>query len=223
MDRQILAILIQEGSRFFSQYLRFRTVKTADQDPLVIMENKSKELSDREVELIQVSTPNLSQVTIEEKPQATKEKPMSDVATAVPTGCVPCALGHYGACTGMINEAVRFGRDDGMTSNEVLDRVGMCMDELNAMERKDLRPQMINGLPEWEKELAEKALTESRAIRHKLEGLKDVTELEEVAGTIQTTRQELYRNWAKRRLKNMSPEEKTEMTTRILTKLEAEE
>lgn len=155
-------------------------------------------------------------------PALPEEEP-GNKATAVPTGCVPCALGHYGTCTGILNEAVRFARNDGLATNEVIDRVGMCLDELNAMERVDLRPEMIIQLPEWERDLANTALSESRAIRHRLEAMQDPDELEEVAGATQVVRQDLYRAWAKRRLKSMSPEEKSEMTNRILSRLEQEE
>jgi len=156
------------------------------------------------------------------KPRKIKEK--SEEATAIPTGCVPCALGHYGTCSGILNEAVRFSRgDEGMAADDVLDRVGMCLDELNSMERKDLRPQMINALPPWEKELAQSALEESRSIRHELEAMTTPEELEAVAAGVQTVRQDLYRTWAKRRIKAMSPEEKSEMARSVLEKLEVED
>lgn len=68
-------------------------------------------------------------------------------ATSIASGCVPCAIGHLGTCSGLLNEAMRFANKDGMTSPEVIDRVGMCLDELNAMERVDLRPEMVVNLP----------------------------------------------------------------------------
>lgn len=253
MNKQVVALLIREGTQFVSQFLRFRSVDISSENPLVLMANKASELDEKERELIDSGGPpdepwlkgleaspkhspviavepsSVVAVTpkiVTEVPESTAELPTTEIneATAVPTGCVPCALGHYGACTGILNEAVRFvNGGEGMDSNEVLDRTGMCLDELNAMERKDLRPQMIVQLPDWEKELAEKALSESRLIRHRLENLTTADELTEIAGSVQQTRQELYRNWAKRRLKNMSSEEKTEMTERILTKLEEED
>jgi predicted nucleic acid-binding Zn-ribbon protein len=123
-----------------------------------------------------------------------------------------------------MNEAVRFARGaDGMNSDEVLDRVSMCMNELNAMERVDLRPQMITQLPDWERDLAQQALNESRALRHELEALTDPVSLEDLAGRIQNTQQTIYRTWARRRIANMNSDEKAAMTARVLAKLESED
>ena len=46
-------------------------------------------------------------------------------ATKIETGCVPCAIGHLGTCSGLLNEAIRFAGKDGMDSEEVIDRVGL--------------------------------------------------------------------------------------------------
>ena len=123
-------------------------------------------------------------------------------ARAIATGCVPCAIGHFGTCTGLLNEAMRFAKKDGIISDEVLDRVSMCLDELNAMERVDLRSELIVDLPVWEKELANKALTGSRDLRHSLEGLSDVDDLERVVATTQTKKNDISRGWFKHRLEN---------------------
>ena len=47
----------------------------------------------------------------------------SDIAT----GCVPCAIGHFGTCAGLLNEAMRFALKDGLESNEVLDRINKSL------------------------------------------------------------------------------------------------
>ena len=129
----------------------------------------------------------------------------------VATACIPCAMGHYGTCTGLLNEAMRFAKKEGIDSGEVIDRVNMCMDELNAMERVDLRAELIVDLSEWEKGLANKALTGSRSLRHGLERLSSTDDLERVAATTQTTRNEIGREWFKQRLSTMSKEEKAKM------------
>jgi hypothetical protein len=130
-------------------------------------------------------------------------------------------MGHYGTCTGILNEAMRFARGGDISNPEVIDRVNMCMDELNSMERVDLRPEMTVQLSGWEKELADQALIDSRAIRHTLENLKSVDELESVAAKTQTSRQEIGRKWFQSKLKNMSPEEKSAMQKRVLERIEA--
>jgi hypothetical protein len=132
-----------------------------------------------------------------------------------------CAMGHFGTCTGILNESLRFAHgQEGMASPEVIDRVNMCMDELNAMERVDLRPEMTVQLTGWEKELANRALAESRGIRHALEGLKDVGSLEEVAAQTQTTRKEIGRAWFQNKLQNLSPNDKDEIKRRVMAKIE---
>jgi len=136
-----------------------------------------------------------SEVPGGELPVKTEKKP-DDIATA----CVPCAMGHYGTCSGLLNEAMRFAKKDGVDSSEVIDRMNMCMDELNAMERVDLRPERIADLSKWEKELANKVLTDSRSIRHSLESLDNIADLERLAASTQTTRNDIGREWFKRRL-----------------------
>lgn len=236
MDRQIIALFIQEGGKFLTQLIRSRPVHGKTPDTIEAMESKSKEIADRELEIIQtsdleISAPREGQ-TESHQPHAlervgstptpaTTPATTPEKATSIASGCVPCALGHYGTCSGLLNEAVRFSHgEDGMISDEVLDRISMCLEELNSMERVDLRPEMVNQLPSWEKSLADKALEKSRATRHILEGMKTPEDLSQVAGTLQEFQRGLYRSWAKQRIGSMTPEEKAEMTGRILSRLE---
>jgi len=165
-----------------------------------------------------------------------EEKPLVSLpegkAQAIATGCIPCAIGHIGTCSGVINEAVRFARSDGMVSDEVINRVGMCLDELNSMERVDLRPEMLVQLPPWEKALAQKVLEASRKMRHSLEAMDDVDSLEEVAAETQSARQEVWRDWVKKKMTDtdgslsiqklmdsLSPEEKERVQERLRAKI----
>lgn len=140
--------------------------------------------------------------------ETTAEAPHAEKAQAIATGCVPCSIGHLGTCSGLLNEAMRFARDGGIESDEVLTRVNMCMDELNTLERVDLRPEMTMGLLDWEKPLAKQALSLSRSLRHNLEGLTSVSALEEIAGKTQTERQEIGKTWLKGRLERMAPHQR---------------
>lgn len=140
-------------------------------------------------------------------------------ATSIEAGCVPCSVGHLGTCSGLLNEAMRFARKDGINSSNVIDRVNICMDELNALERVDLRPEMITNLSPWEKELANKALKESRAIRHHLESLSSADDLEKAAANTQTARQEIGREWFQQRLAKMPKEAKTKLVEKTIEKL----
>lgn len=127
-------------------------------------------------------------------PQAAVQPP-SNKATAIPTGCIPCSLNHELTCAGLLAESMRFARKDGLASPEVIDRVGMCLEELSSMERVDMRPEMIAQLPDWEKKIAVEALNTSRNARHALEELKSVDSLEETAAMLQTKTKQIAREW----------------------------
>lgn len=136
-------------------------------------------------------------------PSTTQEK-----ATSIASGCIPCSIGHLGTCSGLLNEAMRFARKDGIQSEDVINRVNMCMDELNALERVDLRPEMTQGLPQSQKPLVDKALNLSRSLRHDLESLSDISTLETVAAKTQATRQEIGKVWFRQRLDGLPPEQR---------------
>lgn len=148
-------------------------------------------------------------------PVRTSTQPRAKVAT----NCVACALGHYGTCTGILNEAMRFARSEGIKSDEVINRVMHCIDELNAMEREDLRPEAMIELSDWEKELADLALTKSRPIRHALEDLTSVGQLEKLAAEVQTTRTLLGKTYFKNKLDHLTPEDKVEVTQKVIDRL----
>lgn len=194
---EIIATIIQEGTKLLAHLYRSRPIEI-----------------ETAVKSVRV-----------EKEESGDE--LQSKASATDTGCVPCAIGHFSTCSGLINEAMRFARDDGVESNEVIDRVGMCLEELNSMERVDLRSELIVNLPEWEKELANEALAASRKTRHFLESLRSVKELETVAAATQSVHRYIWREYVKRRLQNQSPEERDRFTTqavdKVIQKLEEEE
>jgi len=143
----------------------------------------------------------------------------SDIAT----GCVPCAIGHFGTCAGLLNEAMRFALKDGLESNEVLDRINKSLDELNALERVDLDSEKVFTLPHGEKELAIKALTASRATRHSLESLTTVDDLESVTADVQTIRRDIGRDWYRYRLSRLPKERLTEADLEMISGKEDQE
>jgi len=196
MDRQTVALIFQEGGRFITEIIRNYGFKRTRTVQSVIVEKQPPKVAET--------------ITEEEK------------ASSIEAGCVPCAIGHLGTCSGGMNEAVRFAKKDGIESSEVIDRVNMCLDELNIMERIDLRPEMIVNLPDWEKKLANQALVVSRSVRHELEGLSSVDGLERVAANIQTTRREIGRGWFKERLVRMPKEEKERLAEKAIEQLEEE-
>ena len=121
-----------------------------------------------------------------------------DVATA----CVPCALGHFSISAGVLNEAVRF-KNDGMTSNEIIDRVAKALEEQNTLERVDLTPEKIKDSPEWERDIAEEALQQSRSLRHRLETIETIEELEQAAADTTVYYRKLNREWWKKRFAHL--------------------
>lgn len=198
MNRNTLALIIQEGTRIVTELLRHKSVFISQREPAVI---ESAPMPQEE------AVSNMS-------PQQ---------ATAIATGCVPCSIGHLGTCSGLLNEAMRFARKDGLQSDEVINRVNMCMDELNALERVDLRPEMIQSLPGWEKGLAEQALNLSRTLRHDLEGLNDVSQLETVSAKTQSIRQDIGRTWFRERLTRMTPEQRQRVEDELRRRAEEKE
>lgn len=188
MDREILSIILVESSKLISQYLRSRPVSLSQPES------------------------GLETLTLKTTPADNRQ------ATLAATGCLPCSIGHLGTCSGLLNEAMRFARSDGMTSPEVTTRMNQCLDELNSLERVDLRPELITDLPKWQKDLAEKALVASRNTRHGLENLVTVAELETVAASTQKIRNEIGSAYLTTRIRQMNPQEQAELKARVIEK-----
>lgn len=139
----------------------------------------------------------------------------------VATACVPCTLGHFSTTSGLLKEALRF-KDKGVQSEEVADRIGQSLEELNALERIDLSADKLRSAPEWERPMAEEALQNSRALRHKLENISSMNELENAANEANDYYRNLNRNWFKQRIQNMSDTEKAKVTEKAMQKLSEE-
>jgi len=133
------------------------------------------------------------------------QEPESALKQDVATACVPCALGHFSASAGLLNEVARF-KAEGITSNEILDRIAKVQEEQNTLERFDLTPENIQSLPPWEKELAEEALSQSRSLRHRLETFSTIGDLEQAAADTSSFYKELNREWFKGRFAHLGPE-----------------
>ncbi len=154
-------------------------------------------------------------------PTITQEPETVATQEAVATACVPCALGHFSTTAGLLNEAVRF-KHEGITSNEVLDRIAKTLEELNTLERVDLTPEKIRSAPDWERDIAEEALQQSRSLRHRLETIKTIKELEQAAADTGGYYRTLNRVWWKQRFAKTGKTE-PEMTLEGAKKMAAEE
>lgn len=195
MNTQLVAVVIAEGFRLVGQLYRNRPIQLKAAPATPTTEPVSTE--------------------IPEKDSGNAKKKATEIAT----GCVPCAIGHFGTCSGLLNEAMRFAHSDGIQSDEVIDRVGKCLDELNVMERVDLQPEMIVSLPDWERELADQALEASRTTRHALEAYASVDALEKAAADTQSLRTQIFRSWIKRKMEHLTPEEQVKIQKRVIKKL----
>jgi len=140
-----------------------------------------------------------------------------DIATA----CVPCGVGHFAGAAKLLNEAFRF-RDDGITSNQVLDDIAGAIGELNAMERVDLTPEKLQNTSSWERPIADEALRESRKLRHRLESISSMEEIEKAAADTESYYKKLYRQWFKQRFAHLGPE-KAERIAEEVGKLSPED
>ncbi len=149
-----------------------------------------------------------------------KEEPKG---SSIKAGCLPCSINHMSVCSGLLQEGIRFAQADGVNSDTPIDRINTCLDELNALERKDLTPELIDTLPPWEKELALKALNASRNIRHSLEGIKTLDDLIHASAQTTTVRKEIGREWFKRKLATMSPQDKQHLVEEALEKIKKED
>jgi len=163
-----------------------------------------------------------------ETPTRDSERPKEELlATTVPqtsseesttariaTACVPCAIGHFAGAAKLLNEIFRF-RDDGMESDQVLDDIAGAIGELNAMERVDLTPERLQKTPEWERSIADEALRESRKLRHRLEGIGSMEEVEKAAADTETYYKKLNRQWYRGRFSNLGTKKAETIAQRV--------
>ena len=142
-------------------------------------------------------------------PQVIKPMEVTKTETSkVKSACVPCAIRHFTTSAKLLAEAVRF-KADGLVSPQVMDDIAESIAEQNALERIDLTPAKIQKLPEWEKEMASTALSKSRELRHKLETVKDMDQLEAIAAETEDFYKVLNREWLIKRIEK--PEKKPEV------------
>ena len=97
------------------------------------------------------------------------------------TACIPCSKAHISAISGSLSESIRFAKDGGIQHPEVIDRIGIATDELAAMERIDLAPYKIAALKGDERDFANWIVEQTRNLRHSLDNISNVGDLENTA------------------------------------------
>jgi len=194
MDRSVIAIIIQEGTKVISEILRSRPLRRRESE--------------------------YSSVQVIRETSGIQNTESENVEG---TACIPCVNGHFSTCSGLISdEALRMARRHGVGDEEI-SRINKCLDQLNAMEREDLAADKIKELPQWERDLAIYAQNEGADIRHKLENIKSVDDLEVAALQIKSARMKIGQDFFRGKLAHMSKSEKTELAERAMKKLEEEE
>jgi len=118
----------------------------------------------------------------EAEPAASREQPEDLIASG--TACIPCSRDHLSTASSSLSEGIRFAREKGVKDPEVVRRIRIALDELNAMERIDLAPIEIAKLKGAEKELATWTLNQSRNLRHDITAIKDVDAMEQTSARV---------------------------------------
>jgi len=122
------------------------------------------------------------------------EKDLSPEKIEKGVSCLPCSRDHVSTASAVLNEALRFARKEDMGHVEVQRRIGIALDELNAMERIDLAAESIEGLAGQEREVAIEAANDSRELRHAITAIKTPEDLQKVAAKAANVRTKFMSN-----------------------------
>ena len=122
------------------------------------------------------------------------EKDLSPEKIEQGVSCLPCSRDHVSTASAVLNEALRFARKEGVGHIEVQRRIGMALDELNAMERIDLAAESIERLTGREKEVAIEAANDSRELRHDITTIKTPDDLQKVSAKAANIRTKFMTN-----------------------------
>jgi len=138
-----------------------------------------------------------SAIRVEGKPPV--ETPPEEISSPVAKGtaCLPCSRDHLSTTSSALSEGIRFARDKGVKDHEVMRRIRIGLDELNAMERIDLAPEETAKLKGAEKKLADWTLRQSRELRHTITAIRDADTLAQAAARASSISVEfMNRLWA---------------------------
>lgn len=209
MDAGIMAILTNIGGRLINY--GFSLLTAPRHNPV---ETRIQHLD----KLIQaIPDGEIADVPAVPKPELLPAAMPADISqekSSIATACVACAVGHFSTSSGLLKEALRF-KGEGITSQEILDRIAGALEEQNALEREDLTQEKIQHLPEWERVIAEEALAQSRQLRHKLETIQSMEELEQLAADTRTYYLKLSRQWYRGRFSNLGTKKAETIAQRV--------
>ncbi len=208
----ILGRLIDFGMGYLTAPRKHSSEKRIEQIEKTLQSLPSQ--SEESSVAVATSPPSQNPASVSSNPTVhTSDATSSEVSEGV--ACVSCCSDHFSTCAGLLSdEAMRMVRRKGLNDSEVIGRILHCSDQLNAMERDDLSAEKIAGLPGWEKEIAIYAQNKGAEIRHMLNGVTSVDELERAAIEVKKARDEIGTKWHKGRLAHMGPEEKQSIRER---------
>lgn len=107
------------------------------------------------------------------------------------TYCLTCSDDHISTSSGLLSEAARMAVGREITDPEIQMRIASALDELNAMERVDLAPNVIARLPADEKAKVDKLLPRMRDLRHNIHAIMDLDSLREVSAQAKDLRMDV--------------------------------
>lgn len=148
----------------------------------------------KEYEEEEKKKPKAEQKKVEHKPEQKQEPYTMEKQDLTPDkiekgiACNACSKEHVSTASGALNEALRFARKEGIGTWEVQKRIGIALDELNNLERIDLSAENIVGLDGEEKQVAIDTANKSRDLRHQINAIKTVDDLERVAASASVVR-----------------------------------
>ena len=125
--------------------------------------------------------------------------------------CRPCTADHFATCAGILSEALRFARSDGMEGNEVQERLALCAQEMNAWERWDAAPGSFVELSDEDKDFLRRWLPKGRGFRHKVNEVESLEELEKTAADAQRLHLEARKELKARRQSPLAERFEAEM------------
>lgn len=137
----------------------------------------------QEVVSIHSNEEGVTNTTVEEVHSKPPQIGASDIKTNnVATACLPCTRSHLHTVAGLLKEALRFAREEGVNHPEVVNRLDAAAEELAVLERVDLAPENIRNSPEKEKQVINTVLPEIRRLRQEVvNNITDASKLEETA------------------------------------------
>ncbi len=168
--------LINEGIKIGAYFIRNRKPKITTSIPTI------QDLEERLQSLPTTQIPEqFPQPVLENPVEIPVESVSIETGAEKGTACNICTMEHFSVTSGALAEALRFAQNEGLSSKEAIKRIRQATQELNMAERIDLAPEEVTKLPEDEKEVAHWALPQSRDLRHSINAIKSVKDLEEAS------------------------------------------